>query len=390
MHVNDAVIVDAVRTPVGRKGGALRDHHPIDLAALVLRALVERNDIDPSLVDDVILGCVDQVGEQAVNLARFASLGAGFPDTVPGTTVDRQCGSAQQAAHFAAQGVMAGAYDVVIAGGVESMTRVPMWSNVHDSAEPYGSLFRSRYGIDGGFIDQGESGEIVADRWEITRDELDVLALESHRRAARATDEGRFAGEILPIPVATEQGEVQMLADEGIRPGTSMEALAALKPVFRENGRLTAGNSSQISDGAAALLIMSEQRAASLGLRPRARFHAFALAGVDPIEMLTGPIPATEKALARSGLSIEDIGLYEINEAFACVPIAWLRETGADPARLNVNGGAIALGHPLGATGARLMTSLLNEMERTGTRFGLQAMCEGGGTANATILELCA
>jgi len=390
VHVNDAVIVDAVRTPVGRKGGALRDHHPIDLAALVLRALVERNDLDPSLVDDVILGCVDQVGEQAVNLARFASLGAGFPDTVPGTTVDRQCGSAQQAAHFAAQGVMAGAYDVVIAGGVESMTRVPMWSNVHDSAEPYGSLFRSRYGIDGGFIDQGESGEIVADRWEITRDELDALALESHRRAARATDEGRFAGEILPIPVATEQGEVQMLADEGIRPGTSMEALAALKPVFRENGRLTAGNSSQISDGAAALLIMSDQRAASLGLRPRARFHAFALAGVDPIEMLTGPIPATGKALARSGLSIEDIGLYEINEAFACVPIAWLRETGADPARLNVNGGAIALGHPLGATGARLMTSLLNEMERTGTRFGLQAMCEGGGTANATILELCA
>ena len=390
MHVNDAVIVDAVRTPVGRKGGALRDHHPIDLAALVLRALVERNDLDPSLVDDVILGCVDQVGEQAVNLARFASLGAGFPDTVPGTTVDRQCGSAQQAAHFAAQGVMAGAYDVVIAGGVESMTRVPMWSNVHDSAEPYGSLFRSRYGIDGGFIDQGESGEIVADRWEITRDELDALALESHRRAARATDEGRFAGQILPIPIATEQGEVQMLADEGIRPGTSMEALAALKPVFRENGRLTAGNSSQISDGAAALLIMSEERAASLGLRPRARFHAFALAGVDPIEMLTGPIPATEKALARSGLSIEDIGLYEINEAFACVPIAWLRETGADPARLNVNGGAIALGHPLGATGARLMTSLLNEMERTGTRFGLQAMCEGGGTANATILELCA
>ena len=390
MHVNDAVIVDAVRTPVGRKGGALRDHHPIDLAALVLRALVERNDLDPSLVDDVILGCVDQVGEQAVNLARFASLGAGFPDTVPGTTVDRQCGSAQQAAHFAAQGVMAGAYDVVIAGGVESMTRVPMWSNVHDSAEPYGSLFRSRYGIDGGFIDQGESGEIVADRWEITRDELDVLALESHRRAARATDEGRFAGQILPIPIATEQGEVQMLADEGIRPGTSMEALAALKPAFRENGRLTAGNSSQISDGAAALLIMSEERAASLGLRPRARFHAFALAGVDPIEMLTGPIPATGKALARSGLSIEDIGLYEINEAFACVPIAWLRETGADPARLNVNGGAIALGHPLGATGARLMTTLLNEMERTGTQYGLQAMCEGGGTANATILELCA
>jgi acetyl-CoA acetyltransferase family protein len=389
--MTDAVIVDAIRTPVGRRGGMLRDHHPADLAAAVLRALVERNDLDPAMVDDVILGCLTQTGEQAINLARFAALGAGFPESVPGTTVDRQCGSAQQAAHFAAQGVMAGAYDVAIAGGVESMTRVPMWSNIGDRSEPYGSRFRERYGLgSGGFIDQGVSGEIVADRWEITREELDALALESHRRAARATDEGRFAGEILPVTVSTEDGDVQVTADEGIRRDTSLEALANLKPVFRDNGKLTAGSSSQMSDGAAAVLVMSERRAAELGLRPRARFHTFALAGVDPVEMLTGPIPATRKALERSGLSIDDIELFEVNEAFASVPIAWMRETGADPERVNVNGGAIALGHPLGCTGARLMTTLVNEMERRGARFGLQAMCEGGGTANATILELCA
>jgi acetyl-CoA acetyltransferase family protein len=389
--VNDAVIVDAIRTPVGRRGGLLKDHHPADLAAAVLRAVVERNDLDPALVDDVILGCLTQTGEQSVNLARSATLGAGFPDSVPGTTVDRQCGSAQQAAHFAAQGVIAGAYDVVIAAGVESMTRVPMWSNFADRSEPYGSRFRERYGLGSGdFIDQGLSGEIVADRWEITREELDALALESHRRAARATDEGRFAGEILPVTVRTGDGDVHMTADEGIRRDTSLEALAKLRPAFREDGRLTAGNSSQMSDGAAAVLVMSERRAAELGFRPRARFHAFALAGVDPIEMLTGPIPATRKALERSGLSIDDIELFEVNEAFASVPIAWMRETGADPERVNVNGGAIALGHPLGCTGARLMTTLVNEMERRGARYGLQAICEGGGTANATILELCA
>jgi acetyl-CoA acetyltransferase family protein len=389
--VNDAVIVDAIRTPVGRRGGLLKDHHPADLAAAVLRAVVERNDLDPALVDDVILGCLTQTGEQSVNLARSATLGAGFPDSVPGTTVDRQCGSAQQAAHFAAQGVIAGAYDVVIAAGVESMTRVPMWSNFADRSEPYGSRFRERYGLGSGdFIDQGLSGELVADRWEITREELDALALESHRRAARATDEGRFAGEILPVTVRTGDGDVHMTADEGIRRDTSLEALAKLRPAFREDGRLTAGNSSQMSDGAAAVLVMSERRAAELGFRPRARFHAFALAGVDPIEMLTGPIPATRKALERSGLSIDDIELFEVNEAFASVPIAWMRETGADPERVNVNGGAIALGHPLGCTGARLMTTLVNEMERRGARYGLQAICEGGGTANATILELCA
>ena len=388
--MNDAVIVDAVRTPVGRRGGALRDWHPGDLAAEVLRALVARNDLDPAAVDDVILGCVDQVGEQSINLARFAALGAGFPDSVPGTTVDRQCGSAQQAAHFAAQGIMAGAYDIVIAGGVESMTRVPMWSNFSDRSQPYGPRFRERYGLGPqDFIDQGLSGEIIADRWEITREELDEFALESHRRAAAATDEGRFAGEILPMKVTVDDGETLLRADEGIRRDTSLEALAKLRPAFREDGKLTAGNSSQISDGAAALLITSERRAVELGLTPRARFHTFALAGVDPVEMLTGPIPATRKALERARLAVDDIDLFEVNEAFASVPIAWARELGADPERLNVNGGAIALGHPLGCTGARLMTSLVYEMERRGARYGLQAMCEGGGTANATILELC-
>lgn len=389
--MRDAIIVDAVRTPVGRRGGILKDQHPGDLAALVLRALVDRNGLDPALVDDVILGCLTQSGEQSTNLARFAALGAGFPDSVPGTTVDRQCGSAQQAAHFAAQGVMAGAYDIVIAAGVESMSRAPMWSNFTDRSQPYGSRFRERYGLGAdGFIDQGISGEIVADRWDITRQELDGLALESHLRAARATDEGRFAAEIVPVKVTIDGEDRELTVDEGIRRDTSLEALGALRTVFREDGKLTAGNSSQMSDGAAALLIMSGERAASLGLRPRARFHTFALAGVDPIEMLTGPIPATKKALERSGLGIDDIGLFEVNEAFASVPIAWMRATGADPERVNVNGGAIALGHPLGCTGARLMTTLLNEMERRGARYGLQAMCEGGGTANATILELCA
>ena len=389
--MGDAVIVDAVRTPVGRRGGMLKHQHPGDLAALVLRALVDRNGLDAALVDDVILGCLTQSGEQSVNLARFAALGAGFPDSVPGTTVDRQCGSAQQAAHFGAQGVMAGAYDVVIAAGVESMSRAPMWSNFADRSQPYGSRFRERYGLGAdGFIDQGISGEIVADRWDITRQELDGLALESHLRAARATDEGRFAAEIVPVKVTIDGEGRELTVDEGIRRDTSLDALGALRAVFRPDGKLTAGNSSQMSDGAAALLIMSGERAASLGLRPRARFHTFALAGVDPIEMLTGPIPATKKALERSGLGIDDIGLFEVNEAFASVPIAWMRATGADPERVNVNGGAIALGHPLGCTGARLMTTLLNEMERRGARYGLQAMCEGGGTANATILELCA
>ncbi len=386
--MGDALVVGAVRSPVGRRGGALAGRHPADLLGEVLAALAGRAGIDPALIDDVIVGCVDQVGEQGVNVGRSAVLAAGFPDTVPATTIDRQCGSSQQAAHFAAQGVMAGAYDLVVAAGVESMTRVPMWSNVPDRSAAYGTRMRARYGLDDdGFIEQGESGEIVADRWGLTREELDAFALRSHRRAAAARDAGRFDDEIVPIRVVRDGGESVVTADEGIRDATTAEALAGLRPVFRADGRLTAGSSSQISDGAAAVLIASEGAAARLGLRPRARFHSFALAGVDPVEMLTGPIPATRRLLERAGVALDDVGLFEVNEAFASIPLAWARELGADMDRVNVNGGAIALGHPLGATGARLMVSLVHEMERTGTRYGLQTMCEGGGMANATLLE---
>jgi acetyl-CoA acyltransferase len=386
--MGDALVVGAVRSAVGRRGGALAGRHPADLLGEVLAALAERTGIDPAEIDDVIVGCVDQVGEQGVNVGRSAVLAAGFPDTVPATTIDRQCGSSQQAAHFAAQGVMAGAYDLVVAAGVESMTRVPMWANVPDRSAAYGTRMRARYDLgDDGFIEQGESGEIVADRWGLTREELDAFALRSHRRAAAARDAGRFDDEIVPLRVVRDDGESAFAADEGIRDATTAEALAGLRPVFRADGRLTAGSSSQISDGAAALLIASEGAAARLGLRPRARFHSFAVAGVDPVEMLTGPIPATRRLLERSGVSLDEIGLVEVNEAFASIPLAWARELGADMDRVNVNGGAIALGHPLGATGARLMVSLVHEMERAGTRYGLQAMCEGGGMANATLLE---
>lgn len=385
----DAFIADAVRTPIGRRKGMLCDWHPADLLAQVLAEVVARAGIEPGQVDDVIVGCLDQVGEQGVNIARSALLGAGFPETVPGVTVDRQCGSSQQAAHFAAQGVIAGAYDVVIAAGVESMTRVPMWANAPDPSEAYGPRFRARYGLsDDYFISQGESGEMMADRFELTRPELDAFAVESHRRAAEATAAGRFRDEILPVR-ARRNGEVWTAeADEGIRPETTLEALAGLRTVFREDGRLTAATSSQLSDGAAALLIVSERAASRLGPRPRARFHTFALAGVDPIEGLAGPIPSTEKALERSGLAIDDIDLFEVSEAFASVPLAWGRALGADMERVNVNGGAISLGHPLGCSGARLMTTLVHEMARRGARYGLQTMCEGGGMANATILEL--
>jgi acetyl-CoA acyltransferase len=386
--LQEAVIVDAVRTPLGRRGGKLKDWHPVDLAAHVLRALVERNGIDPALIDDVIMGCLDQVGEQGINIGRIAALAAGLPESVPGTTVDRQCGSSQQSAHFAAQGVMAGAYDIVIAAGVESMTRVPFWSNLPDKTRAYGPQFRARYGLGpDDFIDQGIAGEIVADKWEIGREELDALSLESHMRAARATGEGRFGREIIPLRVVTEDGEEMMSTDEGIRATSTMEGLAKLRTVFREDGKLTAGNSSQITDGAAAMLIMSERKAEELGLTPLARFHTFAVVGIDPVEMLSGPIPATRKAFARSGLGVDDIDLYEVNEAFACVPLAWEKEIGADMAQVNVNGGAIALGHPVGASGARLMTTLVHELQRTEGRYGLQTMCEGGGMANATILE---
>ena len=385
--MNSAVIVDAVRTPLGRRNGTLKDWHPADLAAETLTGLVERNDLDPGTVDDVIMGCVSQVGEQTYNIGRNAVLGAGWPESVPGVTLDRQCGSSQQAAHFAAQGVMAGVYDIAVASGVESMTRVPMGSSFSTGpGKPFGDKMRARY--HDSLVPQGISAEIIADKWDIEREELDQISYDSHARAAAATDEGRFESQIIPIDVRNNGDSSSITFDEGIRPTTTVEALAALKPAFQEDGKITAGNSSQITDGAASLLIMSEDKAKALGLTPKARFLSFSVVGTDPVSMLTGPIPATEQALAKAGLEIDDIGLFEINEAFASVIGAWLRDTGTDWSKVNVNGVAIALGHPLGASGARLMTSLVHEMERSGTRYGLQAMCEGGGTANGTIIEL--
>ncbi|MFM7252292.1 MAG: thiolase family protein [Ilumatobacteraceae bacterium] len=383
-----AVIVDAIRTPLGKRNGKLKDWHPVDLAAETLKALQQRTGIDPGIVDDVVMGCVMQVGEQAVNVARNAVLAAGWPEDVPGTTVDRQCGSSQQAAHFAAQGVIAGAYDVVVAAGVEVMTRVPMGASMADGKYgfPFGPAVGARYAPAGGLVPQGISAELIADKWGLTRDDLDAFGARSQQYAARATAEGRFQAEILPVLGADG---AMVSVDEGLR-DTTLESLGKLKPSFRpeeEGGRVTAGNSSQITDGAAALLIMSEEKAAQLGLTPRARFVNFSLAGDDPRMMLTAPIPATRKVLAKAGLSIDDIDLVEINEAFASVVLAWEKEFHPDMNRVNVNGGAIALGHPLGASGARLMTTLLNELERTGGRYGLQTMCEGGGMANATVLE---
>ncbi len=383
-----AVIVDAVRTPGGKRGGKLKDWHPVDLAAEVLKEIVKRNNIDTGMVDDVIIGCVSQTGEQSLNVGRNALLAAGFPEHVPGITIDRQCGSSQQAVHFAAQGVMAGVYDIVIAGGVESMTRVPMGITMQQGPGlPFGPAMLRRY--DNGIVPQGISAEMIAERWNLTREEIDRLAADSHQRAALATEEGRFEREIVPIEVKNEDGTTELMTrDEGIRPTTTVEALAGLKPAFKEDGMVTAGNSSQITDGAAAVLVMSEAKARELGLEPRARFKAFSVVGVDPVIMLTGPIPATQKVLEKAGMQLEDIDLFEVNEAFAPVIAAWLRETGADWEKTNVNGGAMALGHPLGASGAKLMTTLLHEMERRGARYGLQTMCEGGGMANATILEL--
>jgi acetyl-CoA acyltransferase len=382
----EAVIVGALRTAVGRRDGKLRDWHPVDLMAQVLAALVERTGVEPGMIDDVIVGCVSQVGEQSLNVARNAVLAAGFPEEVPGTTVDRQCGSSQQAIHFAAQGVLSGAYDIAIAGGVESMTRVPMGSNAQGPGAPFGPRMVERY--DHKLVPQGISAELLAQKWEISRQELDAFSLESHRRAARATAEGRFASQILPIPVKNEDGATVLFErDEGIRSDTSLEKLASLKPAFKPDGVITAGNSSQISDGAAAVLIMERATAERLGLRPRARFVAFALAGANPIYMLTAPIPATRKVLAKASMTLDQMDLIEINEAFASVVLAWQRETGADLAKVNVNGGAIAIGHPLGASGARITTMLLNELGRSGARYGLQTICEGGGLANAMIIE---
>jgi acetyl-CoA acetyltransferase family protein len=383
-----AVIVDAVRTPLGRRNGKLKDWHPVDLAAETLNALVERTGIDPGIVDDVVMGCVMQIGEQAVNVARNAVLAAGWPEDVPGTTIDRQCGSSQQAAHFAAQGVIAGAYDVVVASGVEVMTRVPMGSSMADGkfGYPFGPKVGVRYADQGGLVPQGISAELIADQWGISRDDMDAFGVRSQAYAARATAEGRFDREI--IPILGSEGEL-VRTDEGLRE-TTMESLGKLKTAFRpeeEGGRVTAGNSSQITDGASAILIMSEERAKALGLTPRARFVDFSLAGADPRLMLTAPIPATRKLLERAKMTIDQIDLVEINEAFASVVLAWEKEFHPDMERVNVNGGAIALGHPLGASGARLMTTLLNELERSGGRFGLQTMCEGGGMANATLIE---
>jgi acetyl-CoA acyltransferase len=379
-----AVIVDAVRTPLGRRNGKLAGTHPVDLAAHTLRALVERTGIDPALVEDVIMGCVMQVGDQGLNIARNAALAAGFPENTVGTTVDRQCGSSQQAAHFAAQGVMAGAYDVVIAAGVENMSRVPMGASITPGSMPFGPEMLHRYP---NLVPQGISAELIAEKWNISREDNDRFSVQSHHRAAKATEEGRFEREIVPITVTTDDGTELMSRDEGIRPDSSMETLGKLKPAFKPDGVITAGNSSQITDGSAAVLVMSEEKAVELGLTPRARFHTFALAGVDPVMMLTGPIPATAKVLERAGMTIEQMDLVEINEAFAPVVLSWEKEHHPDMEKVNVNGGAIALGHPLGCSGGRLMTTLLNELERTGGRFGLQTMCEGGGMANATVIE---
>ena len=384
--MREAVIVDAVRTAVGRRNGRLKDWHPVDLMAQVLSAVVQRTGIDAGLIEDVIVGCVMQVGEQSINVGRNAALAAGFPEMVPGTTIDRQCGSSQQAIHFAAQGVIAGAYDVVIAGGVEAMTRVPLGSSAQGPGAPFGPLMLKRY--NNGLVHQGISAELVAQKWELSRAELDEFSLESHRRAAQATAEGRFKSQVLPIAVKNEDGTTSIFEqDEGIRSDTSLEKLASLKPAFKPDGLITAGNSSQISDGAAAVLIMERTTAERLGLKPRARFVSFALAGDNPILMLTAPIPATFKVLDRAGLKLDQMDLVEINEAFASVVLAWQRETGADMSKVNVNGGAVAIGHPLGASGARLSTFLLNELERTGGRYGLQTICEGGGMANAMIIE---
>ena len=378
--MRDAVIVEAVRTPTGKRNGGLAGTHPADLSAHVLRALADRSGVDPALIDDVIWGCVSQVGEQTFDIARTSVLSAGWPESVPGTTVDRQCGSSQQALHFAAAGVIAGHYDLAVAGGVESMSRVPMGSTM--IGNPLGAGYRARYGDD--FPNQGLGAEQIAAQWGLSRQRLDEFALASHEKAAAATDSGAFAGQIAPL--TTADGVISV--DEGIRRGGTLETLGALKPAFLPDGVVTAANASQISDGAAALLVTTTRHAAQLGLTPLVRVHTAVVVGSEPMPMLTGPIPATRKALQRAGLRIDEIGAFEVNEAFASVPLAWLAELGAAEKTLNPLGGAIALGHPLGGSGARLLTTLVHHMRDNGIRYGLQTMCEGGGQANATILEL--
>ncbi|MGW5036553.1 thiolase family protein [Streptomyces parvulus] len=387
--MREAVVVEAVRTPMGRgrPNGSLAHVHPVQLLAHTLRALVERSGVDPALVDDVIGGTVDQVGEQAMNTTRYALLSAGFPESVPATTVDRQCGSSQQAVHFAAQGVMAGAYDMVVACGVESMSRVPMWSNVPAGTDPFGPGVAARY--PDGLVPQGIGAELIAAKWSLSRERMDAFAVSSHRKAAAAWESGRFDAEIAPLDGVSR--------DECVRPGTSVEVLAGLRPAYRDAAfaerfpqiewNVTAGNASPVNDGASAVLITSAATAARLGLRPLARLHSFAVTGSDPLLMLTGVIPATEKVLRRASLSLADIDLFEVNEAFASVVLAWQQETGADLDKVNVHGGAIALGHPLGASGTRLTTTLVHAMRERGARYGLQTMCEAGGMANAMVLE---
>lgn len=379
----EAVIVEAVRSPIGKRNGGLSGVHPADLSAQVLNGLVNRTGIDPEIVDDVIWGCVMQAGEQALDIGRTALITAGWPESVPGVTVDRQCGSSQQSVHFAAAGVVAGHYDVAVAGGVESMSRTPMGSSLANGGRPYSKTYLDRY--DGVVPNQGIGAEMVAEQWGFSRTQLDEFSLASHEKAAAAQDSGAFDDEIVAIEDADGN---PVLKDEGIRRGTTLEKMGQLKPAFKEDGVIHAGNSSQISDGAAALLFMSAEKAKALGLKPLARVHTATLAGSNPVIMLTGPIPATQKALKRSGLSVDDIGVFEVNEAFAPVPMAWLADIGADEKKLNPKGGAIALGHPLGGSGARLMTTMLYHMRDNGIQYGLQTMCEGGGQANATILEL--
>ncbi|BBX31221.1 acetyl-CoA acetyltransferase [Mycolicibacterium mageritense DSM 44476 = CIP 104973] len=379
----EAVIVEAVRSPVGKRNGALSGVHPAELSAQVLSDLVQRAGIDPALVDDVIWGCVMQAGEQALDIARTAVLTAGWPETVPGVTVDRQCGSSQQSLHFAVAGVVAGHYDVVVAGGVESMSRTPMGSSLANGGHPYPEAFRERY--DNKTPNQGVGAEMIAEQWGLSRTQLDEFSLRSHEKAAAAQDSGAFKDQI--VGIKDQDGNV-VLEDGGIRRGGTVESMAAIKPAFKEDGVIHAGNSSQISDGSAALLVTSADKAKELGLKPIAKVHTAVLAGADPVIMLTAPIPATQKALKKSGLSVDQIGAFEVNEAFAPVPMAWLKEIGADENRLNPNGGAIALGHPLGGSGARILTTLLYHMRDNDIQYGLQTMCEGGGQANATILEL--
>ena len=378
----EAVIVEAVRSPVGKRNGGLSGVHPGELSAQVLNGLVTRAGIDPALVDDVIWGCVMQAGEQALDIARTAVLAAGWPESVPGVTVDRQCGSSQQSVHFAAAGVVAGHYDVVVAGGVESMSRTPMGASLANGGHPYPEAFRSRYTET---PNQGTGAEMIAEQWGFDRIALDQYSLGSHEKAAAAQDSGAFDDQIVGIK---DQDGNAVLKDEGVRRGGTIESIGKIKPAFKEDGVIHAGNSSQISDGSAALLFMSAEKAKSLGLKPIAKVHSVALAGADPVIMLTAPIPATQKVLKRSGLSLDEIGVFEVNEAFAPVPLAWLKDIGADEKKLNPNGGAIALGHPLGGSGARIMTTMLYHMRDKGIQYGLQTMCEGGGQANATILEL--